>query len=246
MKRQASILRLKEVDSTNNFLRQQAHADPSQMLVAVADYQTAGRGQGTNRWESALEMNVLMSILVHPKGIAAHDQFVLSMAGALAVRDALSTFADGFSVKWPNDIYHADGKVSGTLIETTLTGRDIRDCIFGVGINVNQQRFQSDAPNPVSICHIVGHSVSREEVVGRTIQAFDAYLSMAEDGQGEEISRRYHAHLYRRTGLHRYADAAGEFLAKTIGVEPDGHLILRDEDGHDRRYAFKEVKYIIK
>lgn len=245
MRRKAHIIRLDEADSTNTYLRQHTAGHDESMLVAVADYQTAGRGQGTNRWESERGRNLLFSLLVRPKGIAARNQFVLSMAGALAVRDALSTYADGMSVKWPNDIYHADRKISGTLIETTLAAGSVRDCIFGIGINVNQRAFVSDAPNPVSLCQIVGHEVSREDVMEQVLQGFDQYLSEVERGEAAAVVSRYNSHLYRHDGLHAYEDAHGRFSASILRVEPTGHLVLSDTAGRERRYAFKEVKYII-
>lgn len=236
---------LRETDSTNSFLRLHGHEYAEPLVAVVADHQTAGRGQGTNRWESAPGQNVLVSLLTHPQHVAARDQFVLSMAGALAVRDTLSRYADGFSVKWPNDVYHADRKISGTLIETRLSGADIRDCIFGVGINVNQTTFVSDAPNPVSLRQITGRETDRREVVERVVEAFASLLAEVERGEHTAILGRYWDHLYRRRGLYDYEDAAGRFRAEIARVEPTGHLVLRNTQGRERRYAFKEVKYII-
>ena len=106
-------LRLTETDSTNRFLREYTGAEGSLMTVVTADYQTAGRGQGRNTWESAPGQNLLFSVKVRPRGLEARRQFVMLEAGALAVRDALSHYADGFTVKWPNDVYWRDMKISG-------------------------------------------------------------------------------------------------------------------------------------
>lgn len=239
------IIWLRETDSTNSFLRRHGHEYTEPLVAVVADHQTAGRGQGTNRWESAPGQNVLLSLLTHPQHTAARDQFLLSMAGALAVHDTLSRYADGFSVKWPNDVYHADRKISGTLIETRLAGTDIRDCIFGVGININQTAFVSDAPNPVSLRQITGRETSRREVVEQVVDSFARLLADVERGEHTAILERYWDHLYRRRGLYDYEDAAGRFSAEIVRVEPTGHLVLHDTAGRERRYAFKEVKYII-
>ena len=140
------------------------------------------------------------------------------------------------SIKWPNDIYWHDRKLCGILIECQLSGQLIRDCIIGVGLNVNQRQFRSDAPNPVSLRQIIGHDLDRETVLQRILGAFTL--------TGVDAAR-YRSLLYRREGLHAYRDKAGEFKATLLTVEPDGHLVLRDELGTTRRYAFKEVQYII-
>ena len=82
------IIELQEVDSTNNYLAKYKSADQADMVVAVADYQTAGRGQGINRWESERGKNLLFSMLIHPVMVPVARQFLLSMAGALALKMA--------------------------------------------------------------------------------------------------------------------------------------------------------------
>ncbi len=239
------IIKLQSVGSTNDFLREQGHNYTEPMVIAQADYQSAGRGQGTNRWESAPGKNLLFSLLIHPESVAARRQFVLSMAGALAVGDALAAYTEGIRLKWPNDVYWNDRKISGTLIETTLKGSTIRDCIFGIGINVNQRTFVSDAPNPVSLYQILHRETDTDEVLSRVLDAFAHYYAMVTEGNYDEISRRYHERLYRRDGLHAFRDDKGTFTARISHVEDDGHLVLRDTDGDERRYAFKEINYII-
>lgn len=162
---ETKIIRMEEVDSTNRFLIQLGSYDEEALIVAVADYQTAGKGQGTHVWESEAGKNLLFSLLVCPRWVPVRQQFLLSEAGALAIKEALDSYAGGFSLKWPNDVYWNDRKISGTLIETSVDSRGIKRCVFGVGVNINQMQFLSDAPNPVSLAQIVGHEVDREEVL---------------------------------------------------------------------------------
>ena len=98
------IIRLEEVDSTNRYLREYHEEDESEMVVAVADFQTAGKGQGAHTWESESGKNLLFSIKVHPSWVPVRSQFVLSMAEALALKDALDSYVDGITLKWPNDV----------------------------------------------------------------------------------------------------------------------------------------------
>lgn len=235
---------LENVGSTNSFARQWQGNDGEELLV-VARYQTAGRGSGRNTWESAPGENLLFSLAFSPRHLMASASFALSEALALSVCEALQSYADGFQVKWPNDIYHTDRKVAGLLIENELAGARVRRTVMGVGLNVNQSRFLSDAPNPVSLCQLAGSEQSTEEVLQRFLQRFGQYRQLLEAHCYAEVHRRYLARLYRLGEEHEYVDAGGHFRATITGVEPSGHLLLTDENGSPRRYAFKEVSYVL-
>ena len=233
------IVHIDETDSTNRWLKShQLIAKSQEPMVVLTDYQTAGKGQGTNSWESERGKNLLFSIFYHPEAIPANRQFVISMAISLAIADALGEQIGDVSIKWPNDIYWRNGKIGGILIENRLSGQIIRDSIIGVGINVNQQHFHSDAPNPVSLWQIHGQETDREALLHEILDRFSLYIH-------QEIKERYKAILYRRKGFHPYSDKEGTFMATFVDVEDDGHLLLSDESGKERRYVFKEVQYII-
>lgn len=237
------VIRLDTIDSTNTYLH--AYRGDEDVVVVIARHQTAGRGQGGNRWEDAEGQNLLFSIQIRPVEVAIDHQFVLAMAEALALKRALDAYADGIELKWPNDIYHHDRKLSGTLIETAVSGGRLKRMILGTGINVNQQQFYSDAPNPVSLSQITGSDESIDHLLERILQAFDDYYRRVLEGDYAGISREYHETLYRRKGFYRYRDADGEFDAELVGVAYDGRLSLRDSEGRQRSYAFKEVEFII-
>ena len=251
-----SRINLPVVDSTNNFIREMlaeertgnvmsAQSLPGFTLV-VADNQTKGRGQQGNSWETERGKNLTFSLLCHPDFVCATRQFLLSQCMAVAVQEALSYYVDGVEIKWPNDIYVGDGKISGTLIECDLQGKSIANCIIGVGINVNQTEFRSDAPNPVSLKQLVGKDFDREEILSAIVGNFQRYYEMLHEEREEEIRRAYMERLYRRSGVYRYRDVRGEFEAEIADVEPTGHLRLRFSDGNVVRYEFKEVSFIIK
>ena len=227
------IIHIDETDSTNRWLAMHEEAD-----VAVADYQTAGRGCGSNAWESERGKNLTFSIRLRPKDIPAKRQFHISMAVSLAVCDALGQHIGDLAIKWPNDIYWRNGKIAGILIENVLKGSSIKESIIGIGLNVNQQTFRSDAPNPVSLWQICGQETDR-------MQLLDDILHGLEHRLYGDIRQPYLAMLYRRQGYHPYADKDGVFMAELEDVEEDGRLVLRDDQGQLRRYAFKEVQFII-
>lgn len=232
------IIHIDETDSTNNWLAKNCAGGQSPCAV-VAEYQSAGRGCGTNMWESEQGKNLLFSAMLHPKNLPANKQFHISMAISLAIIDAVGQLVGDLSIKWPNDIYWRNGKLAGVLIENRLQGNMIKDSIIGVGLNVNQREFKSKAPNPVSLWQITGQETNREQLLKNILLALDKYLD------DENLGEMYRSQLYRRKGFHPYIDKDGAFMAEIINVEDDGHLLLIDDSGQQRRYAFKEVTFII-
>lgn len=249
-----SRINLPTVDSTNSFVRamlqeegtghvMSANSLPDFTLV-VADDQTKGRGQQGNSWETEKGKNLTFSLLCHPDFILASRQWLLSQCMAVAIQQTLSQYVEGVEVKWPNDIYVGAQKISGTLIECDLQGKHISNCIIGVGININQTVFRSDAPNPTSLQLLTGREHDREEVLSSLLDHFQRYYALLQEGREDVIRQQYMQHLYRREGFHRYRDVRGEFMAEIAEVEPTGHLRLRFEDGNVVRYELKEVQFI--
>jgi BirA family biotin operon repressor/biotin-[acetyl-CoA-carboxylase] ligase len=252
------IKHIDETDSTNQWMRNRlargqnpagTAADDNSCgddcNVVWADYQTAGRGCGTNTWESERGKNLLFTMhltdVTVPGGegrLTANRQFHISMVASLAICEALGRHIGDLSIKWPNDIYWRNGKIGGMLIEHRLQGEWIRDSIIGVGLNVNQRAFLSGAPNPVSLWQISEQETNREQLLRDILQAFGELIR-------EDVGSRYRSMLYRRKGFHPYTDREGAFMAELVDVADNGCLLLRDDNGRERSYAFKEVQYII-
>ena len=237
-----------EVTSTNTYAKELLAAGVGlpDVTVLTADFQTGGRGQRGNSWESERGQNLTFSLVCHPSWVAAHHQFVLSQAIAVAVSQTLTEYVDGISVKWPNDIYWHDRKLCGILIECNLVGSAVADCIIGVGLNVNQTVFVSDAPNPVSLAQIIGMTVNRDVLLQAVMSRFMSLYAVLRQGGAEALQAEYMRLLYRRTGMYRYRSRDGVvFMAETVGVEPTGHLVLRHADGEVEHYEFKEISFVI-
>ena len=246
------LIVLDETDSTNRFLTTLCNeqSDPVRELTVVhAEYQSAGKGQRGNSWESAAGANLLFSFVLYPQGVPARAQFILSQLLSLAIRNELNRRVGEVTIKWPNDIYWRDKKMCGILIENTLEGSGIGRCVCGVGVNVNQTDFVSDAPNPVSLRQVSGQEYCRHTLLADIMRRFAAdYTKLLTDGVEacvDDVSARYASALYRREGFHAYADAAGTFSARIVRVEPDGQFVLQDTEGGLRSYLFKEVSYIM-
>lgn len=214
-------------------------------LLLTCDDQTAGRGQRGNHWESEAGKNLTFSFLFRPMAISAQCQFLLSQAVAMAVHDVLTGLGEGVAVKWPNDIYWHDRKLGGMLLEHNLAGQTMVRTLVGLGLNVNQTTFHSDAPNPVSLRQILGRELSRAALLEAFVQHFEQRLAQSQIAPAA-LAADYHAALYRREGWHRYHDVArGEaFVAQVVEVAATGHLHLLTADGEHRCYAFKEIQFL--
>lgn len=231
-----------EAESTNSLLRQRG-ADVPPMRMVCARSQTAGRGQRGNRWEAEPGKNLTFSFRIEPD-VPPAGQFVVSEAVALAVADALADFGIGAKVKWPNDIYVGSDKICGILIENSIMGTRIANSIIGVGLNVNQRLFLSDAPNPVSMAMLAGRDFPLMEVALALGRHFEKNLSLL--GEGERLHSRYLSLLWRGDGRpYPFRDAATgeEFRGVIREVEPSGHLLV-ETSGALRRYAFKEIIFL--
>lgn len=241
-----SHIHLAETDSLMLALkREETAAEETDIVLATTDFQTAGRGQRGTSWEAERGANLLFGLRCRPRVLTADRQFLLSEIQALAVVLALDAHGEGFSVKWPNDLYWHDRKIGGMLLEHDLCGTIIDQTISGVGVNVNQTDFRSDAPNPVSLGQITGRRHDRAALTVAICRHFDQLYRRLQRHEEAAIHALYLSRLYHREGFHAYADAQGRFEAEIIGVAPIGTLILRDRQGAMRHYVFKEVRQLL-
>ena len=240
------IIHLPETDSTNNALKSISENEylPSGSIV-YADFQTAGRGQRGNFWESEAGNNLTFSILFRPKDVPANMPFVISEIASLSVKYTLDKYVSEISVKWPNDLYHKDGKITGILIENSILQGKISQSIIGIGVNVNQTKFHSDAPNPVSMAQIAGRQFDLMAIMEDFRKIFMEQSERLNNKQFDLIHKDYHNSIYRKSGYHKYCDTSGVFEAAIHDIESTGHIVLKRKDGVYSRYAFKEVSYLI-
>lgn len=239
---------LDSTPSTNGAARQLlAEQQVAHGTVVYTHCQTAGRGQRGNTWEAEPGANVTMSMILRPQGVAAAEQFFISECVALAVADVVAqalgyNASDEVCVKWPNDIYVGDRKIAGILIENSLQGSAIESSIAGIGVNVNQRIFVSDAPNPVSLFQLTGRMYNVEQLIE---DIADNILNNLQRSP-LEVHAEYKGRLWRRDGYHCYSTPDGLRFDACIGdVAPSGLLLLRPVDGEPKWFAFKEVSAVI-
>ena len=229
------------IDSTNNRIARDKDLLADRTVYAT-DFQTAGKGQRGNGWESARAENLLFSILFKPTDIPATGQFIVSQAVTLGIADYIKGKGITASIKWPNDIYVADRKICGILIENAVNGDSLVSSIVGIGFNLNQLSFSPDIPNPVSLSQLTDITYDLKDELMKLLRCiFYEY-----DRRGAQTEQCYVASLYRLGQPHSYIDtASGETFTGTIrGVDGTARVIMDTEDG-PKAFAFKEIQYII-
>ena len=248
---------IKQTYSTSTLLREQYSDALPHFYTIRTDYQTAGRGQAGNSWESEAGKNLLFSALLRYEGIHAAQQWRLSMLVAVALWDTLAKYLpyEQLTIKWPNDIYFGDKKLVGILIENSLSGQYIGHSIVGIGVNVNQTKWLSNAPNPISMKEITGEEYDAEVLMNEWIFSMESW----ELRTTEEIKNAYLQHLYRRNGWHLYVEREvsvaptaiakkgieGSFLAEITNITEQGELILRLQNNEEKIYHFKQIRFVL-
>lgn len=237
---------IEETTSTNSYIKDMiSQGNISEITTVYTGFQTAGRGQRGNTWESEKGANLTFSVYFEPVFVPAREQFVISELASLAVKELLDKYCDDIKIKWPNDVYHKDKKICGMLIENSLNGKEIAYSIAGIGININQERFVSDAPNPISLRNITGEKYDTDSIMQDFVKIFKGKYMRLKNGEKKEIHAEYLNALYRKNEMARYKDARGEFTGEITDVKPEGQLVVTDENGATNNYEFKEVAYII-
>lgn len=237
-----AVLIYKSLPSTNTEAKKAGyrHGD-----AVVAREQTAGRGQRGNSWSSKAGDNLTFSLVWEPTFLETRRQFLLSEAVALALVDTLAEYDIHAKIKWTNDIYVANNKICGILIEHDLgsDGRLART-IVGIGLNVNQTEFEEWVPNPTSMALVGGKAFDLNEVFQRLYDALESRYGQLQTSP-EVLEREYDALLYRKDSEHKFRLPSGKVVHGTIrGVKSTGELLVENE-GMVVPYLFKEIEFII-
>ena len=237
------IIHIRQTSSTNCHLLQLSNVENlAEGTIVVTENQTNGRGQGSNSWESEPGKNLTFSIILYPKTVKASEQFILSKAISLAVYDFVSQFVSGVSVKWPNDVYVDDKKITGMLLENYIGGAYLTKTIAGIGVNINQKHFVSDAPNPVSLCQLTGEIYPLNDCLEK-LHTCIANRYMMIDNNISQLNSDYLLHLYRFGKLSRYKSDGVFFDAVITGVNSYGMLEMTTTNDCCKTFGFKEVSF---
>lgn len=238
------------LDSCGSTSREVDRLDMGNFDVVATREQTAGRGQRGNRWEAEPGKNLSFSMVYYPDQLPASRQFEVSMACATAIAQWIETHPGLYGrvkVKWPNDIYVDDMKICGILIENSVSGGKIVRSSIGIGININQKEFLSDAPNPVSLAMLTAKEYDLDRSMREVAYMLQRHLEEIPSQDYDARKTDFFARLWRHPGFYPYrVTATGEYIMAAIeDVLPDGTLVMLAEDGRRLSFRFKEVKSLI-
>jgi len=212
--------------------------------VINTNYQTSGRGQMGNTWESQYGKNLLFSIILYPKSVKAERQFIISKLFSLAIRDFISTIVNDVSIKWPNDIIVRNDKIAGILIENAIIKNEIEYTVAGAGININQERFSQGAKNPTSLKILTKTSHDTEECLVKVLNDIDLRYKQLLYEKKPVLDSDYISSLYRYNQWTEFKDNRGIFEGKIINVTGTGRLQIEDRKSRVYEYGFKEVDFL--
>jgi BirA family transcriptional regulator, biotin operon repressor / biotin---[acetyl-CoA-carboxylase] ligase len=211
--------------------------------IIYTNFQSEGKGHAGNIWESEAGKNLLFSLILYPSFLKPTDQFIISKIISLGICDFLRPYTSKVSIKWPNDIYVNNDKIAGILIEAALIRNEIEYLIAGIGLNLNQKIFSSDAPNPVSLSLITGKEYSPVECLKNLVQHIDKRYNDFLERRRRLIDSDYINNLYRFDQWCEFSDSNGSYEGKIIAIDHSGRLRIEDHRGRTYEYGFKEVTF---
>jgi len=240
------IIHIEECVSTNEKLSSLRRSEnEAKELLICADFQTSGKGQGGEFWESEKAKNLTFSYNLVDVNLSAYNQFYISIIIALTLSEIIEgEIGDKeVKIKWPNDIYIGSKKVAGILIENVVIGDKIKESYIGIGLNVNQKKFDSNAPNPISIIHFTEKEIDTKELLSTYLLKFDYYLNLLKKGELDRLKTVYLDKLYRINEIGKY-QINNEIIDGIIkGIDEYGFLRM-SIDGLERSFDIKEIVYL--
>lgn len=237
-----NIIWLDEVTSTNEVAKQMLlDKQASHGTMIIANYQTNGRGQLDNAWESESENNILCSFILEPAFLNLTHQTWFNMAMCLTVRDALAFYTKDVAIKWPNDIYINDKKVAGILIENTIQGSTIKNIVVGIGININQQKFSTQ--KATSLFNQTSNWYNRNDVLQQLINHITVRYKQLWLKQFDKINSDYHQVLYGINQILPFKTDTETFSGMIKRVNANGHLVV-DKNGTEQEFMVKQISLV--
>ena len=242
-----NLVTLKEVGSTNNFLKELlSNSKPvAEGTVIMAESQYAGRGQQQNRWFSEAGKNLTFSLLLNPVFLPLMQQFELTRVVSLGVVSALQEVTGlPIQIKWPNDIYCGDKKLGGILIENLVQGGLIKNSVIGIGLNINQDAFPDDLPNAISLRQILHRDYDLKILLAEICSHIEAWYLKLKAGKGKELKEQYLHNLYRLNQASYFKADELIFKGTITGVRDNGLLIMNTETG-EKEFNLKQIQFLM-
>ena len=255
------ITHFKTLESTNQYLQNLLNEGCDIVdNIVVTDYQTSGKGQGKNVWESENGKNLLFSIALDMSFLKAENQFLLTQIVSVSMINVLKKYLpeESLFIKWPNDIYFNNKKIAGILIKNEIKGMMMGTSIIGIGLNVNQTSFDKNLPNPISMKMITGNDFELEELlsaiscqlstvnsqqstVNSQQSTVNSQQSTVNSQQSTVNSYRNKLYRYKQWALYEHEGQVKEMMI--IGYDQFGRLILKEKNDREVVCDLKEISF---
>ncbi len=235
------VIYLPKCHSTNDMAAELVSSgNYSTGLVVITDYQTAGRGQQGNRWESEAGKNLMFTLALKPESLNIEKIFYINITICLGIHDAFRHLACELSIKWPNDIYAGNKKLGGILIENSIRSLRINHSLAGIGINVNQELFSM--ATATSLKMVFNREFEREELLERIIRGIDSRYEQLLNSNFELLKNDYLKVLYGyRKPMH--FKAGNKFEGIITGVDESGRLQIKSGN-MTRSFGIKGITFL--
>ena len=232
----SKVLVFDAVQSTNDLARQHFDENAQEGLVLIADSQSSGRGRMGRSWVSVPGVGIYLSVLLYPKMEPERLPQLTLLAGLATVRAVNEFSSQKAQLKWPNDVLLNGKKCSGILCEFHTREDGDAGVILGIGINANHSPddFPGELqPYATSLRIETGNSIDRSALISALLRHLDQeYRDFLSHGSQRLVNNWM-----------ENSDMFGKPIAVTLGKEvirgialgldPEGRLILRTEQGEE-------------
>ena len=224
---------LPEIDSTNRYAKTQVQSKLAEHGTAYfALNQQEGKGRQDKKWTSEAGKNILLSVVINTSNQKSDSLQELNQWVAVACYDFFSKYAGQETrIKWPNDLYWSDRKAGGILIENSWRGDSWQWAIIGIGININQEHFDSGAGKPISLRQITGETYEPIALAKELCYFLSFRYRQWEDAQQIAILSAYNQHLYKKNEWVRMNIQGREVSAMPMQVTEQGELLIQTTEG---------------
>ena len=221
----------RETDSTNLWIKRLAKEGAPEGTLALAEFQSAGRGRLGRSWEVPEGTSVMMSILLRPKFEPQYAP-TLTLVMGMAVAKAVKNLGFDVSIKWPNDVVVSHKKICGILTEMGVRDGKIDYAVIGVGINVNIREFPEEMADKATSLYLEsGRKFDRSQIPGLVMEAFEEYYEkFAATCDLSGLKEKYESILANYNQPVRVL-AKEPYEGVARGITDGGELLVEKTDG---------------
>ena len=206
----------KETDSTNEWAKRLSQEGAPHGTLAVAEFQSAGKGRLGRRWQAPEGSSVMLTVVM-----------------GLSVAQAMQKTGIEVSIKWPNDVVMSRRKICGILTEMGLNGTKIREVVIGVGINVNLKEIPSELQDKATSLYLeTGKTYDRIQILAQVLECFEEnYETFIRTCSLSGMVEEYNKLLANRNQPVRILDPNQPWEGTALGINEQGELLVKDEQG---------------